>query len=123
MRIAILAIAVLLCALGAHASPLLRHEIEEIAEAPQSLHRRQGSFTPVTGIQEFGVQPRLEIRQLEANTDQWNLYLLGLARFQAVNQTDKLSWYQIAGQHPATQSERYPLMYFRYPRQTLYPVG
>ncbi|KAK0283610.1 hypothetical protein LTR35_006069 [Friedmanniomyces endolithicus] len=63
------------------------------------LNRRQSSFEVVSGIQAFGIQPRLEIRQLEQNVDQWNIYLLGLARFQATNQSDKLSYYQIAGIH------------------------
>lgn len=80
------------------AAPLLLHHVEEITtpQAP-TLRRRQSSFEPVTGVTEFGVQPRLEIRQLEQNVDQWNLYLLGLARFQAANQSDKLSYYQISG--------------------------
>ncbi|TKA80498.1 hypothetical protein B0A55_02304 [Friedmanniomyces simplex] len=63
------------------------------------LQRRQSSFEVVSGIQAFGIQPRLEIRQLEQNADQWNIYLLGLAKFQATNQSDKLSYYQIAGIH------------------------
>jgi len=61
------------------------------------LNRRQTSFEVVSGIQPFGIQPRLEIRQLEQNVDQWNIYLLGLAKFMATNQSDKLSYYQIAG--------------------------
>ncbi|KAK6385189.1 hypothetical protein LTR65_009590 [Meristemomyces frigidus] len=87
-------------ALLATAAPLLVHQVEELA-APQAptLQRRQGAFTSVTGITEFGIQPRLEIRQLEQNADQWNIYLLGLARFQAMNQTEKMSYYQIAGIH------------------------
>lgn len=43
------------------------------------------------------VHPRLEIRELEKNADQWNIYLLGLRRFQNADQRDKLSYYQIAG--------------------------
>ncbi|KAK5684305.1 hypothetical protein LTS10_004172 [Elasticomyces elasticus] len=69
---------------------------EDLVESP--LERRQSSVTVVSGIQTFGVQPRLEIRQLEQNVDQWNIYLLGLAKFQATNQSDKLSYYQIAGE-------------------------
>ena len=33
----------------------------------------------------------------EKKEDQWNLFLLGLWRFQNMNQKDKLSYYQIAG--------------------------
>jgi len=82
----------------ATASPLLPSQNEElVAPAPQSIQRRQGASTPVTGITVFGVQPRLEIRQLEQNVDQWNVYLLGLVRFHQANQSDQLSYYQIAG--------------------------
>jgi tyrosinase len=87
-------------------SPLLKHQIEEIAShndhAEQWLTRRQSSanssgYTVVTGIQGTGVQPRLEIRQLEKNADQWNVFLLGLNRFMRSNQSEKLSYYQVAG--------------------------
>ncbi|KXL44734.1 hypothetical protein M433DRAFT_166430 [Acidomyces richmondensis BFW] len=50
-------------------------------------------------LSDIGVQPRLEIRELQQNEDQWNLYLLGLARFQAVNESKELSYYRIAGIH------------------------
>lgn len=74
------------------------HQIEELApDAAPAIQRRQSSYELVTGITEFGVQPRLEIRQLQQNADQWNIYLLGLARWQAMNETEKLSYYQIAG--------------------------
>jgi tyrosinase len=93
------------------AVPLLNHQIEEITrhdDAVHPLNRRQNtnssgqntnssSFTIVTGIQNTSPQPRLEIRQLEKNADQWNIYLLGMRRFMRTNQTEKLSYYQIAG--------------------------
>jgi len=73
--------------------------VEDLSPAPIALRRRQDDgVTTVTGITGLGVQPRLEIRELQQNEDQWNLYLLGLARFQAVNESEKLSYYQIAGQ-------------------------
>lgn len=91
-------VSLLYLALLATAAPLLVHQVEELsAPQPVTVHRRQGAFEPVTGINEFGIQPRLEIRQLEQDADQWNIYLLGLVRFYATNQTDKLSYYQIAG--------------------------
>lgn len=43
--------------------------------------------------------PRLEIRELNKNADQWNLYVLGMERFQAMNKNDPLSYYQVAGVH------------------------
>jgi hypothetical protein len=93
------------------AAPLLNHQIEEITRRDDAVHplnRRQNTnssgqntnssgFTIVTGIQNTSPQPRLEIRQLEKNVDQWNIYLLGMRRFMRTNQTEKLSYYQIAG--------------------------
>ncbi|KAI1300345.1 hypothetical protein F5Y03DRAFT_386082 [Xylaria venustula] len=46
-------------------------------------------------------QPRLEIRELEKNDDQWNLYLLALSWMQYTSQDSPFSWYQIAGIHGA----------------------
>ena len=42
-------------------------------------------------------QPRLEIRDLQKNHDQWNLYLLALSWMQYTAQDSPFSWYQIAG--------------------------
>ena len=88
----------------AAAVPLLNHQIEELTRRDDAVHplnRRQttnsSGFTIVTGIQNTSPQPRLEIRQLEKNADQWNIYLLGMRRFMSTNQTEKLSYYQIAG--------------------------
>ncbi|GAB7366278.1 hypothetical protein MBLNU230_g7835t1 [Neophaeotheca triangularis] len=83
------------------ASPLMKHMVEELLEE-SSLHPRQNSGNEtfaITGVQTFGIQPRLEIRELQNNADQWNLYMLGLTRMMAVDQDDKLSYYQIAGLH------------------------
>lgn len=93
---------------GAAVLPLLQHQIEELTrrEAPdnseQLLNRRQtttnsSGFTVVTGITGTSPQPRLEIRQLENNADQWNIYLLGMARFMRTNESEKLSYYQVSG--------------------------
>jgi len=79
-------------------APLAIHQVEELSASPPLAHtRRQSSLEVVTGIQQFGIQPRLEIRQLEKNVDQFNIYLLGLVKFQATNQSEKLSYYDIAG--------------------------
>ena len=54
------------------------------------------------GIPHNGSSPipqRLEIRQLQKNTLQWNLYLLAMAQFQSMNQSELTSYYQIAGIH------------------------
>ena len=43
--------------------------------------------------------PRLEVRQLQNNPTQWNLFLLALNGYRWMDQNDKLSYYQIAGVH------------------------
>lgn len=84
---------------------ILKHHVEEIDDhdtAEHVLNRRQSTnasgVTVVTGITGTSPQPRLEIRQLEKNADQWNIYLLGLTRYMRTNETEKLSYYQIAGE-------------------------
>ncbi|KAK6580768.1 hypothetical protein PZA11_007004 [Diplocarpon coronariae] len=42
---------------------------------------------------------RLEIRQLQKNEKQWNLYLLGLDAFKNLNENSDLSYYGISGIH------------------------
>lgn len=42
---------------------------------------------------------RHEIRELQKNHDQWNLYLLGLDEFKKLEETTDLSYYGIAGIH------------------------
>jgi tyrosinase len=48
------------------------------------------SYLSVVGVQGTGVQPRLEIRNLEKDTELWNMYLLALSRFQAMDQREKV---------------------------------
>lgn len=82
------------------ATPLLKHAIEDLTqEATSQLKERQssGAYTAVTGVTGFGTPPRLEIRQLQQNTDQWNLFMLGLNKFMKTDQSDKLSYYRICG--------------------------
>ncbi|KAJ8123927.1 hypothetical protein ONZ43_g235 [Nemania bipapillata] len=45
--------------------------------------------------------PRLEIRDLQKDNDQWNLYILALSWMQYTSQDSPFSWYQIAGIHGA----------------------
>lgn len=40
---------------------------------------------------------RLEIRDLQKDDDQWNLYILALSWMQYTPQESPFSWYQIAG--------------------------
>jgi tyrosinase len=55
------------------------------------------SYFSVVGVQGTGVHPRQELRDLEKDTETWNMYLLALARFQAMDQNEKISYYQVAG--------------------------
>lgn len=66
---------------------------------------RKRAFLSITGVQSGRAgngtpPPRLEIRKLRENNAQWNLYLLGLNEFYyAKQQTEKTSYYQVAGIH------------------------
>lgn len=75
-------------------------------DADAKLQSRQDrsifSVLGVAGLGNTTVVPRREIRDLEFNyPDVWNVYLLGLQRFQNVSQDDKLSYYKIAGESMA----------------------
>lgn len=67
--------------------------------SPEQLEPRQSSFYAITGIKVGGVQPRLEIRDLQKKPEQWNMFLLALQRFQAQTQSQRESFYQVAGIH------------------------
>ena len=75
----------------AHGSPLksVKSELVEKRQGP-------GSYYAITGAT-GGVHPRLEVRELEKTGEMWNLYLLAMRDFQAIDQNVIDSWYQIAG--------------------------
>jgi tyrosinase len=82
-----------------HCSPVTS-DIRRISQESPPRGKRQGGYFSVLGVAGLGgssLHPRLEIRELEKNADQWNIYLLGLRRLQSVDQGDKLSYYQVAG--------------------------
>jgi tyrosinase len=87
----------------AHAAPhpfaqdVHRHSHDE----PHHLEERQsGSFVAVTGVPGTAIYPRLEVRQmLFTKPNQWTLFVLALQKFQKMSQSDRMSWYQIAGIH------------------------
>lgn len=60
--------------------------------------KRQSSPFAITGVTGTGNQPRLELRTLQENTDLFNIYILGLSRMQTTDQSDYLSWFQLAGE-------------------------
>lgn len=73
-----------------YGSPL-QHANTELVE-----RQAPGSFYAITGAT-GGVQPRMEIRELEKTGEMWNLYLLAMTDFQAMDQSTIDSWFQIAG--------------------------
>lgn len=79
-------------ATSAYCSPLLSLD-DSIVEERQSIVSHY-AITGATG----GVYPRVEVRELErAGGESWNLFLLAMAEFQAMDQHVIDSWYQIAG--------------------------
>ena len=73
------------------------------ASSPRQIQAREptGAYV-ITGVgsgrgNDGSVPFRQEIRTLQQDQDKWNLYLLGMSKMQSVEQTNKLSWYQIAG--------------------------
>lgn len=84
--------AVSLLAASANGSPL-------ISIGSDLIDKRQGpgSYYAITGAT-GGVYPRVEVRDLEkAGGEPWNLFLLAMTEFQAMDQHVIDSWYQIAG--------------------------
>ncbi|KAF2019200.1 Di-copper centre-containing protein [Aaosphaeria arxii CBS 175.79] len=65
----------------------------------RALSARQEDFFPITGPAVGGIQPRLEIRDVEANGEMFNLFLLAIMRFKEMNQDDKISYFQVSGIH------------------------
>ena len=59
--------------------------------------KRQTAPLAVTGFQGSGIQPRLEIRQLQGNGDQFNMYILALQRMQQMDQDDFQSYFALSG--------------------------
>jgi tyrosinase len=91
------------------ADAAIEAHMEEISS---ELEKRQSSgFIAITGVCSSGTAsngqcnsgrtsaPRMELRELKKNADQWNLYLLGMERFQGKDKNDMLSYYQVSGVH------------------------
>jgi tyrosinase len=67
--------------------------------SPRAIDKRQSLVTyAITGAI-GGVNPRLEIRDLQKTGEMWNLYLLAMTEFQAMDQSKIDSYYQIGGIH------------------------
>ncbi|KAI9808406.1 MAG: hypothetical protein M1826_004170 [Phylliscum demangeonii] len=66
----------------------------------QAMRRQVGGTYAIVGIGASNApRVRRELRDLQQDTDLWNLYLIGLNRLQATPQNQLLSWYQISGIH------------------------
>ncbi|KAK0618206.1 hypothetical protein B0T17DRAFT_509756 [Bombardia bombarda] len=65
----------------------------------QKVKRQVGQPFIVRGAGSGAVQLRQEIRQLQQDTDQWTLYILGLSLLQFTDQTSPTSWYGLTGIH------------------------
>ncbi|KAJ4295617.1 hypothetical protein N0V90_007630 [Kalmusia sp. IMI 367209] len=61
----------------------------------------ESTYFSVVGVQGTGVHPRQELRELEKDAETWNLFLQAFARFQAMDQSDKVSYFQVAAIHGA----------------------
>jgi len=65
-----------------------------------SIQERQNSYYVLQPVTDGGVQPRLDIRELERNSaykEVWTLFILAVERLKAMDQQAKLSFYQVAG--------------------------
>ncbi|KAG9238946.1 tyrosinase precursor [Amylocarpus encephaloides] len=62
-------------------------------------HPAVGAPKPSPAPADNSVPLRLELRALQKNADQWNLYLLGLADLKSIDPKSDLSYYGIAGIH------------------------
>jgi tyrosinase len=90
------------------ASNLVGKQLDDINSELAKRQQAPG-FTAITGVCDAGTNndgvcnngrssaPRLEVRELQKNADQWNLYLLGMERFKAKDKNDRLSYYAVVG--------------------------
>jgi tyrosinase len=84
-----------------------------------ALRQVPGSYYPITGAT-GGVFARLEIRELErAGGEMWNLFLLALAEFQAMDQNAIDSYFQIAGVSVTSYVTAKVLIFLRSPRNAM----
>jgi tyrosinase len=72
-------------------------EMEAHIEKTRAVLQKRADKITITGAGGNGSYPRLEIRDLQQNADQWNLYLLAMESFKAKPRNDPMSFYQIAG--------------------------
>jgi hypothetical protein len=81
------------------------------------------SYFSVIGVQGTGVHPRQELRELEKDTELWNIFLQAFTRFQGMSQDEKISYYQIAGKARFRVYKLTQLITYRYTWRTVPEVG
>jgi tyrosinase len=65
-----------------------------------TIQARQNSYYVLQPVTDGGVQPRMDIRELERNSaykEVWTLFILAVERLKAMDQQSKTSFYQVAG--------------------------
>lgn len=92
-----------LAAIAAASSNLLSFATATPISPEESIHTRQDSYYILQPLTDGGVQPRLEIREMERNPayrEVWALFLLAVERLKVTDQQSKTSFYGIAGRFP-----------------------
>lgn len=85
----------------AHTHPAHRsvEAMNDHLQETRSILEARANNIQIRGAADGRQYPRLEIRDLQRNRDQWNLYLLAMERFKAKPRNDRMSYYQICGVH------------------------
>ena len=74
--------------------------VSTVSALPRFVRRQgNGSTIAIKGAAAGGVNWRKEINSLQQDADTWNIYLLALQKFQSMDSSDPMSWFQIAGIH------------------------
>lgn len=84
-----------------HVAASMQPDVEDDLMNAERLETRQSTGKiPVTGVTGNGIQVRMELRTMQQQyPDMFNVFLLGLRSFMQVDQSDPLSYYQIAGMY------------------------
>ena len=65
-----------------------------------SIQARQNNYYVLQPLTDGGIQPRMDIRELERNPaykEVWALFILAVEKLKAIDQQTKTSFYQVAG--------------------------
>lgn len=92
-----------LAAIAAALTTLLSLATATPISPEESVQPRQNSYHVLQPLTDGGIQPRLDIREMERNPaykEVWALFLLAVERLKAADQQSKTSFYGIAGTLP-----------------------